>query len=152
MGILVTLCVVGLQLMVRRLAPNVDMSVNFIVQLATLVLIGPAAAMVVGGAASLLDLHKSRVVVRTFNVALDVLAMAAASVVFVAAGGVPGLHHEETAQAVLLHVGAPMVLANVVMLVVSCALVAGVVALDNAVPYREVLSGMLRSLALLYVG
>jgi HD-GYP domain-containing protein (c-di-GMP phosphodiesterase class II) len=152
MGILVTLCVVGLQLMVRRLTPNVDMSVNFIVQLATLVLLGPAAAMVVGGAASLLDLRKARTVVRTFNVALDVLAMAAASVVFLVAGGVPGLHQGETAQSVLRHVGVPMVLANVAMLLISCALVAGVVALDNSVPYREVLSGMLRSLTLLYVG
>src|SRR4051794_17455325 len=152
MGILVTLCVVGLQLMVRRLAPNVDMSVNFIVQLATLVLLGPAAAMVVGGAASLLDLRKARTVVRTFNVALDVLAMAAASVVFLAAGGVPGVHQGDSTQNLLLHVGIPMVLANVAMLLVSCTLVAGVVALDNRVPYREVLSGMLRSLTLLYLG
>jgi HD-GYP domain-containing protein (c-di-GMP phosphodiesterase class II) len=151
-AILVLLCVVGLQLMVRRLTPDVDLSVDFIVQLATLAMLGPAAAMVVGGAASLFDLRPSRIAVRTFNVALDVVTIGAAALAFAAAGGRTGLQQHETAREVLLHTGIPMVVATVTMLLVSCALVAGVVAIDNSVPYREVLSQTLRSLAVLYVG
>ncbi|HKG49862.1 MAG TPA: HD-GYP domain-containing protein [Actinomycetales bacterium] len=152
MAVLVTLCVVGLQLVARRLTPDVDVSVDYIVQLATLVLLGPAAAMAVGGAASLLDLRRSRAVVRIFNVALDMIAMGAAALVFAGMGGRPGFHVGDSTKNLLLDVGVPMVLANVAMLLVSCILVAGVVALDNRVPYREVLSGMLRSLTLLYIG
>jgi hypothetical protein len=152
MAILVMLCVLGLQLMVRRLTPNVDVSVNFIVQLATLVLLGPAAAMVVGGAASLLDLRRARVVVRAFNVALDVVTMAGAALVYVALGGSVGLHERKSAQELLLHVGVPMEAASVTMLVVASVLVGGVVALDTGVPYREVVGGLLRSMLVMYVG
>lgn len=152
--LLVALCVVGTHSKVRRLiiGVDVDLSVNSIVQLAALALAGPAGAMVVGGAPWLIEARRCSATVRAFNVALPLLTGGAAAVAYWAAGGSWVLVESLRPAQILTDLALPMLAADLVMCLVNIVLLAAVISLDERVPYREVVVGMVRGSSVAYVG
>lgn len=152
--VLAVLCVIGAQARVRRLGHGADLSINSIVQLTAILLTGPVGAMLVGGSSWLLEVGRNRppLRVRAFNLAVAVLITAAASGSYLAVGGELDMHRLHTPGELVVRVALPLVLANVVMCLVNAVLLAGVVSLHNALPYRETVGDILRGGGLAYIG
>jgi hypothetical protein len=86
------------------------------------------------------------------NTSLYVLLAASAGLAFTLLGGTRDPDTWSTTGDLLTRLALPLVLADVVMCLTNAVLVAGIVAVNNRVPFREVLTGMLRSGGVAYVG
>jgi hypothetical protein len=150
--ILVALTLIGAQMKVQRVAPTVDISFNFIIQLAAIALVGALGAVIVAGLPWLLERRSRQIEVRLFNTAMTMVTVAGGSLAFTALSGrlTSGLPGDPGP--LLLHLAVPLMAANVVMFVLNAMVLAGVIALDERVPYREVASGILRSGGTSYLG
>ncbi len=145
------LCILGTQAKVRRLVDHADLSFNSIVQLAALTLTGPLGAILVG-IVPWVVVRKVDVLSRVFNASMTSMMTAAAAVAYALAGGSWSAHPVSDASSILLDVAIPLMVANVVQCIANAALLAGVISLDQQVPYREVIVGILRSGGVAYVG
>lgn len=150
--VLGALGVLGSQSKVRRMAGDADGSVNSIVLLAALALTGPVGAIVVAASPWLLELRRIRVQTRIFNAGMTAVMSSLASLAYYLAGGRWSLHPVAGAHSILLEVAVPLMAANVVQCVANAAMLAGVISLDQKVPFREVIVGILRSGGVAYVG
>ncbi len=146
------LCIVGDQWRVRRLPNDTDLSFNAIVQLAALVLAGPVAALIVAASPALFALRNRRLVTQVFNVAMMAVVTLVAGTSYHLFGGVWGQGRGFSSTLILVHVAVPLMLANSAQCLANAALLAGVISLDQKVPYREVIVGILRSGGVAYVG
>jgi len=146
------LCVVGDLWRVRRLPNDTDLSFNAIVQLAALVLAGPVAALVVAASPALFALRNRRLVTQVFNVSMMAVVTLVAGGSYQLLGGVWGQGRDLSSTVILFHVAIPLMLANSAQCVANAALLAGVISLDQKVPYREVIVGILRSGGVAYIG
>ena len=150
--LLAALCVLGDQWRVRRLPNDTDLSFNSIVQLAALVLAGPLAAVLVGAAPTLFAVRRRRPITQVFNVTMTAVVNLVAASAYALLGGVWGAQPTPSASTIAVHIAAPLVMTNIVQCIVNAALLAGVISLDQKVPYREVIVGILRSGGVAYVG
>ncbi len=150
--VLALLCIVSSQTRVRRLSARTGMSTSSIVQLAAVVLAGPTGAILVGGSSWLLEGRRGKFRVWLFNVSLLSLISAGAGATYYLAGGATSAASLTTSGALLRQLALPLVLANVVMCLVNAVGVAGVISIAERVPFREVLTGTLRSGGIAYVG
>ena len=146
------LCVIGDQWRVRRLPNDTDLSFNAIVQLAALVLAGPVAALVVAASPALFAVRNRRLITQVFNVAMMAVVTLVAGTSYYVFGGAWGQGQGSSSTFILLHVAVPLMLANSAQCLANAALLAGVISLDQKVPYREVIVGILRSGGVAYVG
>ncbi|MGN6301781.1 MAG: HD-GYP domain-containing protein [Angustibacter sp.] len=146
------LCAVSIHSRVKRLTSTTGLSTSSIVQLAAVVLAGPTGAILVGVASWLLEFRSSKRRVWLLNVSLFALMGAGASATYYAIGGTPDPSRLDTTGAIVSDLALPLILANVVMALVNAIVLAGVVSLAERVPYREVLTGTLRSGGIAYVG
>ena len=150
--VLAALCVLGTQAKVRELAKDADLSFNSIVQLAALTLAGPLGAILVGVASWVFELRRVAWTTRAFNTAMMAVVTAAAALTYYAAGGRWSAHPVADASSILLDVALPLMAANVVQCIVNAVILAGVISLDQKVPYREVFVGIVRSGGVAYIG
>ena len=150
--VLAALCVIGTQAKVRALAKHADMSFNSIVQLAALTLTGPLGAILVGTAPLLFELRPVALTTRLLNAGMTAVMTAAAALAYYAAGGRWSAHPFADASSIWLEIALPLMVANVVQCIVNAAILAGVISLDQEVPYREVVVGIVRSGGVAYVG
>ncbi len=151
-AVLSLLCILSSQTRVRRLYATTGMSTNSIVQLAAVVLAGPTGAILVGMSSWLLEVRRSKRRVWLLNVSLFALMGAATSATYYLVGGTADPAAPRTPTQLLTELALPLILANVVMALVNAIVIAGVVGLSEGVPYREVLTGTLRSGGIAYVG
>ncbi|HET8614589.1 MAG TPA: HD-GYP domain-containing protein [Actinomycetales bacterium] len=153
-GVLAVLCVIGAQARVRSLGHGADLSINSIVQLTAILLTGPVGAMLVGGSSWLLELGRNRppLRVRAFNLAVAVLITAGASGAYLLVGGQLDITRSQTPGQLVVRVALPLIAANVVMCLLNAVLLAAVVSMHNALPYRETVGDILRGGGLAYVG
>lgn len=150
--VLAVLCIVSSQTRVRRLSARTGMSTSSIVQLAAVVLAGPTGAILVGISSWLLEGRRSKPRVWLLNVSLLVLITAGASATYYLVGGAASAASLTTSGALLRQLALPLVLANVVMCLVNAVVLSGVLSIAERVPFREVLTGTLRSGGIAYVG
>ncbi|GAB3598677.1 HD-GYP domain-containing protein [Angustibacter peucedani] len=150
--VLALLCIISSQTRVRRLSARTGMSTSSIVQLAAVVLAGPTGAILVGVSSWLLEVRRAKPRVWLLNVSLFALMGAAASATYYLTGGTPQPRDLLTSGDLLGHLAVPLVLANVVMCLVNAVVLAGVISISEGVPYREVLTGTLRSGGIAYIG
>ena len=150
--ILAVLCVVGTQSKVRRLVDHADLSFNSIVQLAALPLTGPFGAVVVAMAPWVFELRKAHWTSRVFNAGMMAIVSGVAAVAYSLAGGRWSVHPVADARSVMWEIVVPLIVADIVQCVANAAILAGVISLDQKVPYREVIVGILRSGGVAYVG
>jgi hypothetical protein len=146
------LCAVSIHSRVRRLTATTGLSTSSIVQLAAVVLAGPTGAILVGVASWLLEWRRSKRRVWLLNVSLFALMGAGASATYYAMGGTAEPIELHSSSAMLNDLALPLILANVVMALVNAVVLAGVISLSEGVPYREVITGTLRSGGIAYVG
>lgn len=116
-----------------------------IVITAAVALVGSVGAALVGVAAFLCALRSEPLPVRLFNAGMTGLLGAVSGVVYLAAGGQFPEDVNRGPWSLIAHVGAPMVAANLVYVVVNALLMSGVIRLTSPVPIRENLWRLLNS-------
>jgi hypothetical protein len=138
-------------LFATRTARDMRVSVGFIVALASVAVIGPHGAGLIGLAGALSPVEGPQFAKRLFNAAQFSLAALSAAVVFAfVMGGDPRAH-------VLTNASVPVVLAaavvaSIVYYAVNLSLVAGILSLTTGLTLRRVWVGSLSPIVVAYVG
>lgn len=132
---------------------QVGLSFTSVVLIASVPLVGPAGAAIVGGFIPWFDKRRRWSVVQLFNSALIAAMGAFGGLAYGFAHGphLEGVDHELTPEVLLLRVGLPLLLANVVVSVINAALLFGMVRVSGG-DARRILTGMVRETAPLYLG
>ena len=151
---LVVLCVMSiLSESVRENEVGVRTGLSFtsIVLLSSVALVGPFGAAVVG-AATLLAVNKDRLQVRVFNSGMTSAIGAVGGFVYLLAWGAERVSDLSGAGPLLLHVGVPVMVADVAQCLSNAVILSGVVRLTQGTPIRRFVPGMLGTSGPLYVG
>lgn len=142
------LCVAALG-MTAFLDSDVNLSATSIILLAAIVLLPPAGAGLVGGAAFFCTPNRNTVQRRAFNAAMFTIAPVLGAFTYHALGGrrdIDGLKIGE----LILYVGIPLAIADVVQLVANALLLCGVLRMVERQPFRVLLLRLLRGTGLTY--
>jgi hypothetical protein len=152
-AVLSLLCVVSSLTRVRGVYERTDLGTSSIVLLAAVVVVGTTGAMVVAVVSWLPEIRRAQPRVWAMNTALFSLLATAAGLTFTICGGSRDPQDWSASTIDLLtHLAVPLLLADVVMCLTNAMLIAGIVSINQHTPFREVLSGTLRSGGIAYVG
>jgi putative nucleotidyltransferase with HDIG domain len=156
---LVTLCVLcvlgvlGTSSAERNVGGRIAFSFASIILVAAVALTGPFGAAVVGAVTYLLVVDKQqRVEVRVFNVGMTSAIGAAGGFVYLMAGGTTDVRQVGGVGPLLLHVGLPVMLADVVICLLNALILSGIVRLTQGTPIRRFVLGMLGTSGPAYIG
>jgi putative nucleotidyltransferase with HDIG domain len=130
---------------------RVYFSLTSIVLLACVVLVGPVGCAIVGAVTALAQPVQIPWRARLFNSGMTALCCMLGGFVY-AAFGTYDLAALQGAGELLLHVGLPLMLADVVQCVANAVLLAGVVALDSGMSFRRFAIDMLTTSGVAYMG
>ncbi|MEP7370468.1 MAG: HD domain-containing phosphohydrolase, partial [Dermatophilaceae bacterium] len=109
-------------------------------------------AAVVGASTHLLVFTKQRLEVRLFNIGMTSAIGAVGGFAYLLAGGPRHVSDSIGVGPLLLHVGAPLILADVVICLLNAVLLAGIVRLTQGTPMRRFVLGMLGTSGPAYIG
>jgi putative nucleotidyltransferase with HDIG domain len=152
---LLVLCVMGVlgaSSQERNVGGRIGFSFTSIILLAAVAILGPFGSAVVGAVAQLLEINRHPVRVRLFNSGMTATYAAVGGFVYLSAGGATGVTDVNGAWPILLHVGAPLMLAEVVICLLNAVILAGIVRLTNGTPIRRFVLGMLGTSGPTYIG
>jgi putative nucleotidyltransferase with HDIG domain len=153
---LVVLCVLGVlgtSSAERNVGGRIAFSFASIILVAAVALTGPFGAAVVGAVTYLLVVDKQqRVEVRVFNVGMTSAIGAAGGFVYLMAGGTTDVRQVGGVGPLLLHVGLPVMLADVVICLLNALILSGIVRLTQGTPMRRFVLGMLGTSGPAYIG
>jgi putative nucleotidyltransferase with HDIG domain len=152
---LVVLCamgVLGSSSQERNVGGRIGFSFTSIILLAAVAILGPFGAAVVGTVAHLLELNKHPFQVRVFNSGMTSAFGAVGGFVYLLTGGATGATGLGGAGPILIHVGAPLMLADVVICLLNAVILSGIVRLTRGTPMRRFVLGMLGTSGPVYVG
>jgi hypothetical protein len=151
---LVTLTGLGI-LGVRLREPDVGSRIAFsfisIVLIACNVLVGPTGCAIVGGVALAFEPDRPPRV-RAFNVAMTSIFGVTGAWAYILAGGSTQLSDLHGAGQLLVHVGLPLLVADVAQMLVNALLLAGVVRLNSGVPFRRFFVQIVSNSGVAYIG
>jgi putative nucleotidyltransferase with HDIG domain len=151
---LVVLCVMAiLSESVREndVGRRTTLSFTSIVLLSSVALVGPFGAAVVG-ASTLLAVNKDRAQVRVFNSAMASAIGAVGGIVYLLAWGAAHVSDFGGGGALLLHVGVPVMVADVAQCLSNAVILSGIVRLTQGAPIRRFVLRMLGTSGPIYVG
>ena len=134
--------------------PRTGLSFTSIVSLSSVALIGPFGAAIVGAVPNLLGVNKDRAQVRIFNSGMTSVIAAVGGFVYLVAGGtkyVTDVQAQGTSP-LLLHLGAPLMLADVAICLLNAVILSGIVRLTQRTPVRRFVLGMLGTSGPTYIG
>ena len=131
---------------------KVQVGSSSIVSLASFVLVGPVGSALVMAASMLLEVGTKQLRVRVFNAAMAGLLGALGSLTYVWSGGARELAALDGAGELLIHVGWPLMVANVVQSLVNLSLVAVIVWASTGESFRRYFTSMLRTSGLSQTG
>ena len=154
---LVVLCVMGVlgsSSQERNIGGRISFSFTSIILLAAVAILGPFGAAVVGAATHLLLVNKDRLQVRAFNMGMTSAIGAAGGFVYLMAGGTTELTDAGAGGvwSLVLHVGLPLMLADVVICLSNAVILSGIVRLTQGTPIRRFVLGMLGTSGPTYIG
>jgi len=152
---LLVLCVMGVlgaSSQERNVGGRIGFSFTSIILLAAVAILGPFGAAVVGAVAQLLEINSHPVRVRLFNSGMTAAYAAIGGFVYLSAGGAIGVTDVSGAWPILLHVGAPLMLAEVVICLLNAVILSGIVRLTQGTPIRRFVLGMLGTSGPTYIG
>jgi HD domain len=152
---LVVLCVMGVlgsSSQERNVGARIGFSFTSIVQLAAVAILGPLGAAVVGAVTQLMEFNKHPVRVRIFNASMTSAIGAVGGFVYLMAGGATDVFEVHGVSPLLLHVGLPLMLADVVICLFNAVILSGIVRLTQGTPIRRFVLGMLGSSGPTYIG
>jgi len=152
---LVILTLMGMASWILR-EPDVGSRVGFsflsIVLLAGIVIVGPVGCAVIGALSMGLELGRQQARVRVFNAGMTAFWAGLGGLVYEAVGGERNLALLNGPAALLLHVGVPLVLADVAQMLTNAALLSGIVRIDRGVPLRRFFVQMVTNSGVAYLG
>jgi len=152
---LVVLCVMGVlstSSQERKLATRITISFTSIILLAALAILGPSGAAIVGAVGPLLVVNNDRVEVRAFNAGMTSAYGAVGAFVYLLAGGASDVSAVAGVWPLLLHIGLPLMVANVVICLLNALILSGIVRLSQGIPIRRFVLGLLGTSGLDYLG
>ena len=152
---LLVLCVMGVlgaSSQERNVGGRIGFSLTSVIMLAAVAILGPFGAAVVGGVALLLEINTVRAQVRFFNSGMTAAYGAVGGFVYLLAGGAIGATDVSGVGPILLHVGAPLMLADVVICLLNAVILSGIVRLTQGTPIRRFVLGMLGTSGPTYIG
>jgi HD-GYP domain-containing protein (c-di-GMP phosphodiesterase class II) len=132
--------------------PRTGLTFTSIVSLSSVALLGPFGAAIVGAVPNLLGVNKDRAQVRVFNSGMTSAIGAVGGFVYLLAGGAKYVTDVHGASRLFVHVGAPLMLADVVICLVNAMILSGIVRLTQGTPIRRFVLGMLGSSGPTYIG
>jgi len=152
---LLILCAMGiLSFMLKE--PDVGSRVGFsflsIVVIASIVIIGPVGCAIVGALSMGLELGHPQLRGRIFNASMSALLGALGGLAYRVLGGELDLSTLHSPLALILHVGVPLMVANLAQMLANAALLAGIVRIDQDVPVRRVFVQMVTNSGVAYLG
>ncbi len=152
---LVILILMGLASWVLR-EPDVGSRVGFsflsIILLAGIVIVGPVGCAVIGALSMGLELGRQQARVRVFNAGMTAFWAGLGGLVYEAVGGERELSLLDGPVELLLHVGIPIMLADVVQMLANAMLLSGIVRIDRGVPFRRFFVQMVTNSGVAYLG
>jgi len=152
---LVVLCAMGVlsaSSQERNLATRITFSFTSIILLAAVAILGPFGAAVVGMMTNLVPFNKHPVQVRAFNAGMTAAIGAVGGFAYHLAGGATDVTDVRGVWPLLLHVGAPLMLADVVICLLNAVILSGIVRLTQGIPIRRFALGLLGTSGPTYIG
>ena len=136
----------------RNVGGRISFSFVSIILLAAVALTGPFGAAVVGALTYLLAVDKQRLEVRAFNIGMASAIGAAGGFAYLMAGGATEVGDAGGVGPLFLHVGLPLMLADVVICLLNALILSGIVRLTQGTPMRRFVLGMLGTSGPAYIG
>ena len=152
---LAVLCVLGIlgsASQERNVGSRIAFSFTSIILLAAVALTGPFGAAVVGAVTCLVVLDKQRLQVRVFNIGMTSAIGSAGGFVYLLSGGSNEVGDVSGVGPLLLHVGVPLMVADVAICLFNAVILSGIVALTQGTPMRRFILGMLGTSGPAYIG
>lgn len=131
---------------------KVSVGSTSIISLASFVLVGPLGSAIINAASMFLEFGQKQLRVRVFNAAMAGLLGAFGSLAYLWSGGSRDPSGLDGAGALLIHVGGPLMLANVAQSLLNLALVAAIVSASTGQSYRRYFRSMLTTSGLSQTG
>jgi len=144
--------VLGLSSQERNVGGRIGFSFTSIILLAAVAILGPVGAAVVGAVTHLLGVNKFPARVRVFNIGMTSALGAAGGFAYIIAGGATAVTDVSGVAPLLLHVGVPLMLADVVICLLNAVMLSGIVRLTQGTPIRRFVLGMLGTSGPTYIG
>jgi len=136
--------------------PDVGSRVGFsflsIILLSCIVIVGPVGGALVGALSMALELGHPPTRVRIYNAGMTAFWAALGGLVYLAVGGARDLSILDGPGQLLLHVGAPLMVADVAQMLANAALLSGIVRIDRRVPFRRFFIQMVTNSGVAYLG
>jgi len=152
---LVVLCVIGVVSSTSQelnVGGRIGFSFTSIILLAAVGILGPFGAAVVGTVTQFLVFNKHPLRARVFNSGMTSIIGAVGGFAYLAAGGALDVAGVGGVWPLLIHVGVPMMLADVVICLLNAVILSGIVRLTQGTPIRRFVLGMLGTSGPAYVG
>ncbi|CCH79753.1 putative metal dependent phosphohydrolase [Nostocoides japonicum T1-X7] len=134
----------------NKIAGNISLNIHSVIVLASVAMVGPVGAAVVGGFAYVSRLRSLPRVAMIFNIGSLGACGAISGVAYIGAGGLDPAETSGSAD-ILLHVGVPLMAADVVHLVLNVCFLAAIQSLSRGAPFRAQVTMMLSSVGAAYV-
>lgn len=151
----VTLLVLGLLSVVVR-EPDVGTRVSFsflsIIVIASIALTGPVGSALIGALSNSFERGYRPLVARLFNAGMAAVQGVVGGVVYLLASGATDFVNLTGPSALLLHIGLPLIGADVAQMLVNAILLAGVVRLSSGVPPRRFFIQIVSNSGIAYMG
>ena len=152
---LAVLCVMGILSESSResnVGGRIALSFTSIVSLSSVALLGPFGAALVGAVPHLLAVNKDRLQKRVFNSGMASTMGAVGGFAYLLTGGATDVTDVHGIWPILLRVGVPLMVADVVICLFNAVMLSGIVRLTQGTPIRRFVLGMLGTSGLAYVG
>ena len=131
---------------------RVTLSFISIILLAAAVIVGPVGAAVVGAVATLVQKERQPAIVRLFNVALFSSMGSLGGLAYHWCGGLSAFTGGESPTVILLRVGLPLAVTDVVQCLLNAVMLAGVIRVAAGTPMRSQVLKLLSTSGIAYVG
>jgi putative nucleotidyltransferase with HDIG domain len=152
LAVLCVLGVLGSASQERNVGGRIGFSFASIILLAAVAMTGPFGAAVVGAVTCLVGVDRQRVEVRVFNIGMTSAYGAIGGFVYILVGGVTNVNEVAGVWPLLLRVGLPLMVADVIQCLGNAVILAGIVRLTQGTPMRRFVLGMLGSSGPAYIG
>jgi len=131
---------------------KIGLSFTSIILIATIALAGPVGGALVGAATHLFELNRQPTTVRIFNSGMTSAVGSIGGLAYLAVGGLAPVTPSSTPVELLLRVGLPMILADMVLCLANAVILAGIVRIHSGTPVKQFVLTMLSTSGLAYVG
>jgi putative nucleotidyltransferase with HDIG domain len=152
LAVLCVLGVLGSASQERNVGGRIGFSFSSIILLAAVALTGPFGAAVVGAVTCLFVVDRQRLEVRLFNTGMTSAIGSAGGFVYLMAAGTTEVGDLGGVAPLVLHVGLPLMLADVVICLLNAVILSGIVRLTQGTPMRRFILGMLGTSGPAYIG